>query len=1271
MLINATLRTDKSKLLQNRYIELINSGVSPDEILVLCLNSYKKQDFLKKIEESVTAPILGKYNIYTFLGLCYNAVADNWAVIEQSIKSGDAKICPNLCGLELSETLLAQSIKRGNFKDYFSKTNLIHQLFKRMQLTVLNGLSDEEIARKSAILGESFFDDAIESYDIFRRLTLKYRSFDYLRQLSMLPFIVEKTDYFKNIKYLFIDDADEITYAELKFIMALKPSLTDWVIAYDGDGSSRCGYLSAYKTAVFSFEKIFGEKPTHLPDDNSSKDAYLLYKNITEDKKTLIQNMSIQSSVKRLDMLDEAFLQIRGLLKSNVKPSEIVIITPVIDEMLNSFVCANNFDIQTISGSRKPKDSEFLRNCLTFLKLVNYEWDLKIDLADLRFLFFDCLEIPMKYSQKSISLCLQEKKVVDFDFKNIKYQKNYDEFKNLVAEISCKKSSLVNQLLAFFNYYTKKGVSKSNLKAFNFFIKEVRSFEEAGLDAGNEKNIVIQFENGIISENPSVAEEIDENAMIIATPQKVIDFEVRRKYQIWLDISNDLWTMRDIGVLYNAWVFNAEWSDKEFTFEDNVRLSKEKHARVLRKLLMCCDKKVFAFYSQYDSSGYENFGNLASYFLLDTKTETNKKPWCIVPREDQKDIVLYNGGKAAVNAVPGAGKTTILIALLINLLKQGVLPENIFVLTYMESAASNIREKIKSAMPDLTELPNVSTIHGLAFRLIKENNNYTKLNLPDNIQVIDENTKQKLLRECISALNLNHDDYDDYFRGIAVVKLSPNGILPLKNFKNTIHFDKLYALYEQNMRKLGYIDYDDMLRYAVKLIDENADLKQHYSEICHFMIEDEAQDSSELQQKLLLLLSSKHNNLLRIGDINQAITSSFTDSDPKCFRNYFESCKKMVMKTSQRSAVQIQQIANDLIKFSQREPFLQGAFFDSPLLPAGANPVTEKTPEFRVFEDMSSEKYFILNKIKQIFKTNANKSIAILLRNNYQISEWASFLSDNGMKVVLRTDILEQKTVYKLIIAFLEFLQFPFSNKSVTKLMKVFNDSHIINFSKADFLYMEGLKEPFIQTNKNDLSENLEHLWWELQFNDELSYHSLDVAVVKIGLKYFSTSNEKSNIYLISTIIKRLMGNYSNQETVLEKLQQIAKRPIGSSYNFFEDENVQSVQEIRLMTVHKSKGDEFDIVFIPEMSEDNYGLTEKKIKIKSNFVEKVKEIRNGYTKKTPLELKKEVAEESIRLLYVAFTRAKEELYVSCALKGKYNKPNTLSYLFDNFRKAER
>ena len=906
-----------------------------------------------------------------------------------------------------------------------------------------------------------------------------------------------------------------------------------------------------------------------------------------------------------------------------------------------------------------------MRNIFTILKLTHSLWGKEVDIQDLRILFHDFLDIPSKYLRAAIYACLEAQKLVVVNFEKEKHQKKYTNLCEFVNNLGTKKLSFSAEILEIFDFLAEKEISKKDLKAFNFFLKEVKSFENAfgNLDDNGRKKVLTVFEKGIISENPSVAEEIKKDAIIVATPQKVIDCEIKRKYHIWLDISCDLWTMRDIGVLYNAWVFNADWKNREFTFEDNARLSNEKNARVVRKLMLCCEKNIFAYYSQYDSSGYENFGNLQTFFVAEEKSDRKVSAQKIVPREDQRPVVEYNGGKSAVNAVPGAGKTTILIALLVKLLLNGILPSNIFVLTYMESAAANIREKIKLALPDLTEMPNISTIHGLAFRIIKENNHYTKLNLPDNIEVADDNTVQKILRECISELNLNQDDYDDFKGGISAVKLSPNGIKPLSSLPNKKYFAKLFDLYEQKLRMNGVIDYDDMLRYSVKLVAENAEIRRYYSDLCHFVIEDEAQDSSELQQKLLSFLSGKHQNLLRIGDINQAITSSFTDSDPKCFKKYFETNNQIVMKTSQRSAVQIQALANKLIDFSKTDEFLKDTFYESKLTPTGKNPVSDKSPSFNIFESLNEEKFFVLNKIKENIKNGGNNSVAVLLRNNYQIADWASFLSANGLSVTLRSDILEQKTVFKVIAAFLDYLQTPFSNQCVQRLMKTFDDCKIIRFQKEDFEFVRNLKTPFILENLDGVNECLTRLWWELQFNDELSYIPLDEAVVRIGLRYFSTQNEKANIFLISTIVKRLVTTYSKQETVLEKLLQIAQKPIGSSFKFFDEEETQNQESVRLMTLHKSKGDEFDIVFIPELSEENYSLTPQKIKVKSSFVEDVKKLRVGYKNRSVDDIKKEIAEETLRLLYVGITRAKKELYISFAKQNKYSKKQTPSVIF--------
>lgn len=1276
MLINATFRSNKTEILSQYYVNLVNSGISTDKILVLCLNSNKRQSFLKSVEGRITAENTGKYNVYTFAGLCYNAVLDNWVLIQNGIKSIKPLIIPNLCGLELSERLLLNSIEKDDFKDYFSKMNLLHQMFKRMQLTVFNGLSDKEVIDRSKTAGESFFDDAMRVYNKFRKNTLKYSCFDYLRQIAVLPYIYNNTDYFSGIEYLILDDADEISFAEWSFIKFLRKNLRDWCIAYDACGSSRIGYLSAYKNIVNEIEDVFGEKAVKIAtEDFTSQNADNLFSNILKNKKTKLKNFSTRNAVNRYDMLDFAFSDIKNLLKKGVKPSEIIVVSPITDDMLKSFV-DRFFGLEVkytfLSGSKKMKDIPFLKNIFTVLKFLHLNRDIKIEAFEFRNLFFDCLKIPVKYSRKAVNLCVAENNLVAADFEIEKFQKSYDDFLFFIKTFFDKQMNFSSELLKIFDYFSCNGLKKEDLKHFNFLLKQVRSFENAfgSLNENMKKNIILQMENSIMSDNPPSVEEISPNSVVISTPQKVIDLELKRKYHIWLDISSDLWLMRDIGVLYNAWVFAADFKQKSFTVEDNIAFSNEKNARVLRKLLLCCNDMVFAYYSKYDSSGYENVGVMNKYFKGNTSEKQPKERFKIVPREDQKQVLEYDGGKAAVNAVPGAGKTTVLTALLIKLMSEGVKPSNILVLTYMESAAANIREKICQAFPDSDEIPDISTIHGLAFRIIKENNNYLKLNLSDNIDVADDNFRQKLLMEAIIEEELDYNDFSDYQSGVSAVKLSPDGILPLENVKSLKSFARVYNTYEKKLRLSEKIDYDDMLRYAAELLENNSAVREYYSNLYKFVIEDEAQDSSELQQKLLLLLSSKYNNLLRIGDINQAITSSFTDANPKSFKHFFEKSEQMVMKSSQRSSVQIQKLANNLIDYSKTQENLKDTFFDSKLTPTNNNPVTDKSPEFVVFEDISEEQFFVLNKIREVYKSGEKKSIGILLRNNSQILYWRDFFAKNGLTVTVKSDILGQKNVFKIIFSFLKFLQTPFSNKCVVELMKTFDECKIIKFSDSDFEKISCLKEPFVNSRRVDFSENLSRLWWEIAFCEELTCVSLEEAAIKIGLRYFSSKNERSNVYIVSLIIKKLSMIYSSREMVLDKLFEVSKRPVGSAYRFFEDEEGKdkNIGTISLLTVHKSKGDEFDIVFMPELNQDNYSIDLKKIKVKSSFSEKVKELRTNYVKKSDLQLKKEIAEETLRLIYVGFTRAKSELYVTCSKKDKFKRTKTPSELFNVFGK---
>ena len=114
---------------------------------------------------------------------------------------------------------------------------------------------------------------------------------------------------------------------------------------------------------------------------------------------------------------------------------------------------------------------------------------------------------------------------------------------------------------------------KDKINKFNFFIKELRDFENVLGENGvyeRIEDIIIRFENSIIAENPNSTLEIMRDDLVIATPQKIIDNKISTKYQFWLDISHSDWTKTDTGPLYNAWVMQKDWSKDEYTIEDDI-----------------------------------------------------------------------------------------------------------------------------------------------------------------------------------------------------------------------------------------------------------------------------------------------------------------------------------------------------------------------------------------------------------------------------------------------------------------------------------------------------------------------------------------------------------------------------------------------------------------------------------------------------------------------------------------------------------------------------
>ncbi len=1252
MLLNFIKVDFRTNILVDKYVSLISEGVKPSEILVFVQNSTVKKQVSDLIFNKLNFDAIEKLNIHSFFSIVYNTLIDNWCFIENSIPSDKHFILPNLVGLEVSQFLLKNILKQVEVKGYNSKKSLLHQIFRRYSLIVQNHLTNEDVKERSKILKESFADDAELIIKKLLSSTLKTRSLDYLRQTLIFNHVYQHTDYFKNIKYLLVDDADEMTPVCFDFIAYLKPQLKDWLICFDSLGSSRCGYLSADTSIECKLVHLFGE------DVQSGEDTFtqgeIIFSNILENKHERLENFTLTSLSKRAEILDYTIEKIQNLFKKNVKPKDIAIITPLQDNMLK-FTLEENLksicNLLFLSGSEKLIDNPLVKASLNILKLM---LDIEIAESDLRVILSDYLGIPLKYCKEIFEGYNNNRILPEINIEN--YNEKYQKFLSVFKEIKAKNTKLSVKVYDLF-YKLVDFADATEINKFNFFIKQLRDFESvlgANVVIERAKDIIVQIENSIIAENPSSTLEIGDDDLVVATPQKIIDNKISTKYQFWLDVSHSDWVKTDTGPLYNAWVFQADWTKDEYTVEDDIFLAKQKTARILRKLLLLAQKHVWACSSLFDPSGVENLGGIEDYLAGgNDDEETSSKPvFKIVPRDDQKPVLDYQKGSMAISAVPGAGKTTILLALIIKLIERGVVPTNIFVLTYMDSAARNFRERIKNMCPNSVLLPNISTIHGLALKIIKENSNFERLNLSADFDICDDTQRIRIIKSI--AGKLTKTEVDEFDRAISVLKLQEGNIDTPSSDKKTEKFKTFYKQYQAQLRENNLIDYDDILIMSVKLLENNPDVLEYYQNICEYIIEDEAQDSSGVQQRLIGLLSGKHKNLIRCGDINQAITTTFSNADVEGFRKFIQEADTTVeMNHSQRCTQDVMTLANNLVNYGNE--ILPKAFFTSYMQGVkGKNPDSPNAIFSRVFENAFAERNFILKEIKNILTRNKNATVGILLRNNFQVANWTSFINDAGLKTMTRSDSLGQKGVFNAIFSILKFIQKPFDNEVVVSTYETLSD---LGFYKQRLqLEIRNSEIPFIQKSSDDIEQNdLAQFLWDMQYWLNSSTLPLEELVIRIGLYYYTSDIEKSNVYLIATLVRRLNSN-NNFDLTLQRLEELSKKPSLSGFKFFSEEEDKDAAKgkVQIMTLHKSKGDEFEYVFLPEMAEKNLSIDVEKAKTKAStlFMEEVRAFNPNYRHKSELELREFNSEESLRLLYVAITRAQKKLYITTSAKAK-------------------
>jgi DNA helicase II / ATP-dependent DNA helicase PcrA len=710
-------------------------------------------------------------------------------------------------------------------------------------------------------------------------------------------------------------------------------------------------------------------------------------------------------------------------------------------------------------------------------------------------------------------------------------------------------------------------------------------------------------------------------------------------------------------------------------------------------------------------------------------------------RTGQKALADWNGGSLAISAVPGAGKSygmAVAAALLIdreNLNNR----KQIIICTFTRAAAANIKDKINKFLGELGRYNQgfaVYTIHSLALSIAMKYSQYSGLDL-DSFTLVSPTSSHRLIRQTVENwISFNPEKYHKLIEGNKVnfdgeeteilrrqtvlrTEILPqvahtmireaksSGLTPEKLWEIAANMTDdynilaisagLYKQYQKLLKAENYLDYDDMILGALKVL-KNREIRELYQEQFYAIFEDEAQDSSPLQEKLLKILAGNSMtydlNLVRVGDPNQAINSTFTSADPQYFREFCADCEAQdrlaKMQQAGRSASIIIDAANftlkwgnDYVKKEQQNQVYIGenVFLEQDIKPVNiddpqANPAqVGKGLEIYHPEDIYASVQLIKQRVIELFTVNPESNAAILVRENRQ----AQFLyeqlkHDQDLKKYVEIPELSQSDrnsdIPQEMLSILQFLARPHSPDYLKNALDVMmkrceilaQDTSKLVQKPEQFLYPGPLVPEL-----DERAKNAQHFCCSLlQAKMELPIYHL-ISFIAMSLKYNS-----SELATAEKLAQRVSTNenYALKNT-LNTLQEIVKsenfEPVETEETKENEEKYMKKKQLRIITMHKAKGLEWDYVFIPFLHKDiipggpyvpeghkflgDFNLAEVgRVQIRAFLHQQINIPDVKVAKKKSEYLK---MGEELRLLYVAMTRAKKLLWMGAEKKAPF------------------
>lgn len=652
------------------------------------------------------------------------------------------------------------------------------------------------------------------------------------------------------------------------------------------------------------------------------------------------------------------------------------------------------------------------------------------------------------------------------------------------------------------------------------------------------------------------------------------------------------------------------------------------------------------------------------------------------PRPSQQKILQYTGGRLGIAAVPGAGKTHILSALAAQLIQNNQLQDGqeILIVTLVNSAVDNFENRIKGFFENkLTALYKyrVRTLHGLAHDIVREKP--ASVGLDERFSIIDEREAAFIRKESVNAWLSSHslDDYLDPLlesSKLDWVKRSqlPNLVDSLANAFIRSAKDRLltpvslrlqldssfallplaelgydiYADYQRALAYRGAVDFDDLIRLALTLLQNDEEFLERLRFRYPFILEDEAQDSSLSQQKILELLSGaplrlplnssnfgrekQGGNWVRVGDPNQAIFETFTTADPDLLRNFINTNPNADMPESGRSQPAVIALANHLIDWVMNAhpdeqvrtalslPHIQPVPHGYEPINPPDNPEAIKfiNKKFTPEEELENVAKSVKAHLDSFAEDEVKPTIAILVPRNQRGVEMIEALKKRNVEVIeLISSTSTTRAAAGSLNYLLSYLADPQSARKLSKAYEVWRRDWREESEKAEFVkvvssliqrvqQVETFIEPTLsQDNASDwlatISEDeadevIEELK-EFRVNVQRWLNAvtlpIDQLILTLAQDVFSEASDLALAHKLALMLRKAADDHNDWRLpeLTSELAVIAKnerRFIGFSEDDSGFDPERHRGKVVVTTMHRAKGLEWDRVYL--MSVNSY-----------------------------------------------------------------------------------